>query len=281
MFMLHSQLGTIMCAPVAPQVLAEFQSNNCLYTALLVSVWELGEVVGPLLIAPLSELYGRLWVYNIANVLFVLCGVGGALSKTIHMLIAFRFLSGLSVASIILNPGIVGDLFVKEQRGHAMSIVSLAMMTGPIMGPIVGSYLGQKAGWRWTFWLPTILCGAFEGFFVIFYRETYKVEILKRRVHRLQKATGNEKLRSKYDHKKSPSRIFREAIFRQLGILLFSPIVLLLSLYVSVVYGYLYLIITTLTEVFEAQYRFSPSSVGLVFLGLGVYSESHYLASFS
>ena len=52
--------------------------------------------------------------------------------------------------------------------------------------------------------------------------------------------------------------------------LLFSPIVLSLSLYIALVYGYLYLLFTTLTPVFEQKYHFSPSSVGLTYLGIGV-----------
>ena len=52
--------------------------------------------------------------------------------------------------------------------------------------------------------------------------------------------------------------------------LIFSPIVLLLSITMAVVYGYLYLLFTTLTEVFETQYGFSAGTVGLTYLGLGI-----------
>jgi len=51
--------------------------------------------------------------------------------------------------------------------------------------------------------------------------------------------------------------------------LIFSPIVLMLSITMAVVYGYLYLLLTTLTEVFETQYGFSAGTVGLTYLGLG------------
>jgi len=52
--------------------------------------------------------------------------------------------------------------------------------------------------------------------------------------------------------------------------LFLSPIVFVLSLYMAVVYGYLYLLFTTLTLVFENNYGFSQGTVGLTFLGLGV-----------
>lgn len=63
---------------------------------------------------------------------------------------------------------------------------------------------------------------------------------------------------------------FVRAIIRPTKMLLFSPIVLLLSIYMAIVYGYLYLLFTTLTSVFEQTYHFSSGSVGLSFLGIGV-----------
>lgn len=52
--------------------------------------------------------------------------------------------------------------------------------------------------------------------------------------------------------------------------LIFSPIVLALSTFMAVVYGYLYLLFTTITEVFEDRYHFSQGSVGLTYLGIGL-----------
>jgi len=49
-----------------------------------------------------------------------------------------------------------------------------------------------------------------------------------------------------------------------------SPIVFGLSLYIAVGYGYLYLVFTTITYVFEDQYGVSSSNVGLVYLGIGI-----------
>jgi len=72
------------------------------------------------------------------------------------------------------------------------------------------------------------------------------------------------------DTGKSPRDLFWFSIARPCKMLFRSPIVFLLSLYMGIVYGYLYLLFTTLTEVFEGQYGFSQGSVGLTFLGIGV-----------
>ncbi|OQD98666.1 hypothetical protein PENSOL_c008G07706 [Penicillium solitum] len=114
---LHSidrQLCTIIAAPVSLPILTNFHSTNALYRTLIVSIWELGEIISPLFWGPLSELYGRRWVLNIANLLFVVFLAGTALSTNIQMLIAFRFLSGLATACSPIGPGIVKDLFEEE-----------------------------------------------------------------------------------------------------------------------------------------------------------------------
>lgn len=233
------------------------------------SIWELGEVVGPLIAAPIAELYGRLYIFHGANILFILFAVGGALSTNINMLIAFRFLGGCSVACVALNPSIAGDLFVPEQRGKAMSMIYFCYMVGPMVGPVVGSYLGQAEGWRWVFWFVAILTGAFELVLLFCLRETYKVRILQQKAQRLRKETGNRNLRSKYDTGRKQAQVFFEAIGRPLKLLLLSPIVLIISTFISVVYGISYIVLTVTASAFEEVYGFSESAVGLTYLGLG------------
>lgn len=231
------------------------------------------QVFGPFVIAPLSELYGRFYVYHAGNCLFILCSVACALSVNIQMLVAFRFLNGVAVVAVILNPSIVGDLYSIENRGAAMAITGLAPLLGPVTGPIIAGYLGQAAGWRWTFWLIAILSGVCEVLFLLFYRETYKVEILKQKSKKLRQTTGNQDYRSKYDID-TPGKAFRDAFLRPLRMLAFSPVLVILSVYVSLVYGYMYLVMTTITVTFEGTYGFSQGQSGLAFLGFSEYKPT-------
>ena len=104
----------------------------------------------------------------------------------------------------------------------------------------------------------------------IFMRESYAVTLLQRKTKRLQKETGNPNLRSALDTGRSTKQLFLFSILRPTKMLFLSPIVFLLSLHVAVVYGYLYLLFTTITTVFQQQYGFSQGSVGLAYLGIGV-----------
>jgi hypothetical protein len=105
---------------------------------------------------------------------------------------------------------------------------------------------------------------------MIFLKETYAPTILERKAARLRKLTGNPNLRSKLDSGLTPRDLFLYSIVRPTKMLFLSPIVFSLSLYVAIVYAYLYLLFTTLTEVFETQYHFRHDLVGLAYLGLGV-----------
>jgi hypothetical protein len=115
-----------------------------------------------------------------------------------------------------------------------------------------------------------MLSGTFGIMGLAFMRETYAPTILQRKTRRLQKETGNMELRSKLDVGLSPKDYFLHSIVRPTKMLLFSPVVLFTSIYVGVIYGYLYLLFTTFTPVFEETYHFSSGSVGLTFMGLGV-----------
>lgn len=52
--------------------------------------------------------------------------------------------------------------------------------------------------------------------------------------------------------------------------LIFSPIVLLLSLHMMIVYGYLYLIFTAIPTLFKEKYHFSTGNTGLAYIGVGL-----------
>ena len=91
-----------------------------------------------------------------------------------------------------------------------------------------------------------------------------------REVTRLQKETGNMNLQSKLDSGLTFRQVLRRAIVRPTKMLFLSPIVALLSLYMAVVYAYLYLLFTTISSLFEDVYGFSQGAAGLAYLGIGV-----------
>ncbi|TGO14636.1 hypothetical protein BTUL_0050g00310 [Botrytis tulipae] len=263
-------LASTMFAPGVPLVMEEFQSTDMILQTLVVSIFVLGFAAGPIIAAPMSELYGRKPVYLTANFLFLLFTLGCGLSTDLNMLIVFRFLAGCAGgAPTALGGASIGDMFHRDQRGLAMALWGMGPLMGPIVGPIIGGVLAANAGWRWAFWLEAIIACVtlIGGFFLL--QETYPVVILERKSRRIIKETGNTAKVSALHHADTPMVHFTNAIVRPLKTLFRSPIVFLLSVYYAVLFGYLYLFITTFPFTFSNQYHFSVSLTGLSYLGLG------------
>jgi multidrug resistance protein len=147
-----------MSAPGVPQMLADFKTDSTLLATFVISVFVLGFAFGPLVIAPLSETLGRVPVYHVCNILFLVFTVLCAVSKSMAMLIVFRFLAGFAgVAPITCGGGTIADLMPPERRGIAMSLWSLGPLFGPIIGPIAGGFLVEAKDWRWVFWVIAIV----------------------------------------------------------------------------------------------------------------------------
>lgn len=102
------------------------------------------------------------------------------------------------------------------------------------------------------------------------WRESYSPVLLSRKAALLRKRTGNAALYTRYDTGLSTRAHFKRGILRVFKMLAFSPIVLALSIHMGLVYSYLYVLLTTLTPMFENIYHFSPKISGLSYLGIGV-----------
>ncbi|GAM43248.1 hypothetical protein TCE0_047f17904 [Talaromyces pinophilus] len=285
-------LGSSMFAPGVPDVMLDFHSSNESLAAFIVSVYLLGYCFGPLAIAPLSEMYGRQPLYTACNLLYTIFNVACAVAPEIGSLIVFRFFAGVAGSCpLTLGAGSLADMIPQNKRGAVMAIWAMGPLLGPVIGPVAGGYLTQAKGWRWTFWVLAIAVNAhplltpqmvvdlmlindqggavtISSLFTL--RESYAYTLLDRKTKRLRKETGNPNLRSVLDTGRSPKELFLFSIVRPTKMLFLSPIVFLLSLYTAVIYGYLYLLFTTMTDVFETQYNFSQGSVGLAYLGVGV-----------
>ncbi|KAJ6170116.1 hypothetical protein N7485_007462 [Penicillium canescens] len=242
---LLTPLGSSMFAPGVPRLVKDFGVTSTELSSFVVSVYLLGYCFGPLLLAPLSEMYGRQYLYHGCNILYVIWTIACAVAP--------------EIGSLIVRKG-----------GGAMAAWAIGPLIGPVIGPIAGAFLSQAKGWRWTFWVLAMASGAISFTSIFTIRESYAPTLLARKTKKLQKETGNMNLRSALDSGRTPRDLFLFSIVRPTKMLFLSPIVFLLSLYVGVVYGYLYLLFTTITPVFEETYGFSQGIVGLSYLGIGI-----------
>jgi MFS family permease len=126
-------MAPTMCAPGINGVVADFHITSSVVSTLAVTLYVLGIAIGPMFMSPLSEVYGRVPVYHLANVIFVAFVVGNALSKDIAQFMVFRFISGCAGGTpMALGGGTIADVTTPEKRAVAMALFSLGPLAGPV-----------------------------------------------------------------------------------------------------------------------------------------------------
>jgi hypothetical protein len=139
-------------------------------------------------------------------------------------------------------------------------------------GPIAGGFLGETQGWRWILGLAAILGGVVWIATTLATRETYAPFILRCRAKALSRMTGSVYV-SRIDAGRPPKTLSQElsVSFTRPWILLFrEPIVLLASLYISIVYGTLYMFFAGFPIVFQVTRGWSQGAAGLPFVGVAI-----------
>ncbi|KAI1384847.1 major facilitator superfamily domain-containing protein [Hypoxylon trugodes] len=253
--------------PAIPLVVSDLHETRKPVVALVVSIYVLGFAFGPLVTSPLSELYGRRLIYNISNVVHLAFTIGCALAPNMAVLIVFRFIAGcFGATSLNVAGGSIADQVPLAKRGAVMTGLFAGIFLGPVIGPVIGGFLAQGAGWRWIFWLLVIMIGVMTVLTFFFLTESHGQTILRRKAERLNKENPDA-----YSVPVANVRaVLLRAILRPMRMLIRSPIVTGLSIYLALIYGYLYLLFTTFSTVFADQYGFDTGILGLAFLGLGV-----------
>ncbi|AFR97263.1 multidrug transporter [Cryptococcus neoformans C23] len=241
-----------------------------------ISLFILGFGLGPLIWAPISELYGRQFAFAASYPIFTVFNLGTALSHNAVALLVTRFFAGVFGSSPLTNAGAqVGDMWAVNERALATSVFALAPFLGPVLGPIAGGYVTERCGYRWVYWIQFIYAGVMTILSIIVVPETYAPTILRRRARSLQAAAlseGKEEYYiAKYDTvKKSKREVVLVGLCRPFEMLFTEVIVGCLSIYGALIYGILYLFFTAFPIVFQQTRGWTVGESGLSFLGMGV-----------
>lgn len=140
------------------------------------------------------------------------------------------------------------------------------------IGPIVGGFLDENKGWRWVLGLIAIMTGVVWIATTIATPETYAPFILRSRAKALSKLTGSVYV-SRLDAGEPPKTLTQElsvALSRPWVLLFREPIILLMSLYMSIVYGTLYMFFAAIPTVFQGTRGWSEGLAGLPFIGVTI-----------
>ena len=136
------------------------------------------------LFGKLADLHGRLKIYHISVIIFL---VGSALcgaARTFEQLVIFRAIQGIGAGGVMpISVTLVGDIYTLEERGRIQGLFSAVWGIASLIGPIVGGLVTDMLSWRWIFYF-TIPFGIVSAIMLQLYlkepaiRKHHKLDIL-------------------------------------------------------------------------------------------------------
>lgn len=222
---------------------------------LVITVFLLGYCAGPLFWAPLSEFFGRRWIFYFTFVIYLAFNFLCAFTPNFGGLLVGRFITGTAASAALSNaPGVLADVWGPIERGNAMALFSMMTFIGPALGPVISGFLELKENWRWNFYVLLWLAG-FTFLLMFTLPETLPSQVLLNKARRIRRAkvAGYENIKAPVEvTDRSLWGIFKIAITRP-WIILFDPISFLVAIYLSVVYTLLYMLFTIYPIVFQQK----------------------------
>ncbi|KAJ7171197.1 major facilitator superfamily domain-containing protein [Mycena filopes] len=242
---------------------------------LVTSTFLLGYVFGPVIWGPGSELIGRRPIFLFAMSMYTILHLGQALAKNIETLLITRFLAGVfGVAPLVSGGGLIADIWAVESRGLATSMFAASVFLGPVMGPIVAGFIVDSTlSWRWVFWVMMIFAGACTAVTIVALPETYAPVLLLNKVKAMRKADPEGTQHMFAAHEKedwSPHGVVNRTLYRPFQMLAGEPILVLVTLYLSVIYGVMYCLFEAFPIIFIEKRGFTIAQNGLIFIGIGI-----------
>lgn len=268
LLVLNSTFTSSAPAGIVPQLEAQFGFGREVAT-LSLSIFIAGYCLGPLLWGPLSEQYGRKPVFIVAMFAYTCFNIGCALSKNTASILVFRFLSGTFAASPLTNSGgVIADMWDAKTRGVALSLFSLAPFAGPALGPIVSGFIAVSGtSWRWLFWVCTIFSGVCLALVILTLPETYAPIILLKKARRIRKETGDDRYKAPIELVKIEWKDrLNKTLLKPFIMLGQEPMLLVMTIYLSFVYGVVYLLFEAFPIVFSEGHGFNAGISGVMFV---------------
>ncbi|KAF7969482.1 hypothetical protein HWV62_27281 [Athelia sp. TMB] len=244
-------------------------------TYLITTVFLLGYVTGPVLWGPGSELFGRRPIFIAAMAAYTLFHLGQALAPNIGTLLATRLLGGVfAVAPLVNCGGVIADVWDGAGRGPATSLFTACVFLGPVMGPIIGGFIVESyLGWRWVYWVMMIFAGFCTAVMILCLPETFAPVILQKKARALRRAAPAQNASLYAEHERldwSARGVLHRTLYRPFHMLATEPVLVLFTLYLSVIYGVLYALFEAFPIIFITKRGFTIAQSGLVFIGVGV-----------
>ncbi|KAJ1547470.1 hypothetical protein HK405_005758, partial [Cladochytrium tenue] len=271
LYTLVSPIASSMVAPALSSVAVDIKDYVIIDLDIIMTIFILAYAIGPFLLAPLSEFYGRVPVLQVSNAIFCVFNLLCGFAQNKEQLMAFRFLAGLGGSGpLVIGGGVLTDLFVAKERGLAMAMFTLVVVLGPCVGPIAAGFMAQTISWRWIFYVVSIFDAIIQVAGAVWLRETYEPVLLERRAKVVRKQTGNDRVHvAGTGHASLMSKLWTN-IERPFLLLFTQPIVLVMAIYMTYLYGLMYIVIATFPDIWTYTYGESIGIGGVNYVSIGL-----------
>ncbi|KAI5950149.1 hypothetical protein KGF54_005297 [Candida jiufengensis] len=264
-------LGSAMFSAAAP-VLMEKYHIGWSVAALTTTLYVLGFAAGPIIYGPLSELFGRKIIMIPSILGFTLFSFAVATAKDIQTIMICRFMQGfMGSAPLVVAPAVMADMFDNRSRASCIVLFATCLFGAPMLAPILGAFTVKNSslGWRWTSYFLGIV-GSVSCLFTCFLlEETHHPILLKKRAEELRRRTGNWGIYAPHEEiNLSISEIVEKNVTRPLVMLFREPILFLISVYNSFIYGMLYLFLTAVPLIFKSKYHWRDGVAELPYISM-------------
>ncbi|KAJ6004171.1 hypothetical protein N7522_005816 [Penicillium canescens] len=266
-------LSATITTPTISAVADEFHISSSITGPLALSLFLLMYSMGPILLGPFSELYGRWPILQAGSLVYLAFNIGAGFCTSIIQLLAFRLLSGVGAsASLAVGASMVGDVFRKEERGLPVALISLGPVLGSCLGPLVGGFIADYTTWRWAFWSTSIAAGIFLLLCLIIARETYApILLLRKKKAIMQEARQEGEVydivwKTPYEKVETIGQLHRRTISCSLYFLGTQPIIQALACYYGYLYGIVYLLLSSFSDLWTKRYHMAISTGSLNYI---------------
>ncbi|MFQ5548391.1 MAG: multidrug effflux MFS transporter [Woeseia sp.] len=140
-----------MSMPAFPDMVRELVTRMSVGQRV-VGLFMAGIAIGQLPAGLISDRVGRMPVLYCGIGLFTIAGVVCAMTDSIDLLIAARFVQGLGGSvGVVISRAIVRDIASGAHAARLMSVMVMIFTAAPILAPIAGAFLVFAWGWRAPF----------------------------------------------------------------------------------------------------------------------------------
>ncbi|GAA99569.1 uncharacterized protein L969DRAFT_94024 [Mixia osmundae IAM 14324] len=263
-------LGSSAPTVASQEISAKFGISTAAF-GLVTMLFLVGFALGPLVFAPLSEMFGRRPVFWATALAYFLLQLMGSLATNFGTLLAGRFLQGLAASSPLTNGGgLIVDIWPTHLRGTAMAFYSGSIFLGPIIGPIMASFVTEKRGYVDVFWVLFAFAGAVTLLLFFGLPETFAMILLQKRAKK-RRANGEPEAWCDLENADwSVKSVLRKNLLKPFEILGLEPILQVITVYTSFVYWLIYSSFEVYPVVFQEKRGFNLGEGGLSFIGIGI-----------